>query len=67
MVAHPSPQATLEKVVKERITVIAHEGRDGLQQLAEQRKKEIAKFDKDLETLQTELENLEPCTEKHDN
>ena len=45
----------------------AREGRDGLQQLAEQRKKEIAKFDKDLETLQTELENLEPCTEKHDN
>jgi hypothetical protein len=54
--------------LKERATVIAQEGCDGLQQLVEQQKAGIAKFNDDLETLQVELENLErPCKEKRDN
>ncbi len=58
----------MEKVLKERVAVIAREGCDGLQQLVEQQKTGVAKFNNDLETLQVELEKLErPCTEKRDN
>ncbi len=39
-----------------------------IQQLVEQQKTGVAKFNNDLETLQVELEKLErPCTEKRDN
>ncbi|KAF8623093.1 hypothetical protein AX15_006504 [Amanita polypyramis BW_CC] len=52
-------KATLEKAMKDRVTIIAEKGCEGLQQLAEQRREEIAKFDKDLEMLQAELNDLE--------
>ncbi|KAK2464209.1 hypothetical protein APHAL10511_003666 [Amanita phalloides] len=57
-------KATLERTMKDRVTVIAQEGCDGMRQLAYQRKQDIAKLDKDLETLQVELNTLERQLDK---
>ncbi|KAF8635207.1 hypothetical protein AX17_003983 [Amanita inopinata Kibby_2008] len=52
-------KATLDKVMKERVTVVAESGCAGIQQLADQRMEEIANAAKELKTLQSELEKIE--------